>query len=439
MIGTISMIDNSPIYYKNRLIQIFRDHWEQFKLFHSELVDEGIEANVRKMIGCGLFSNGYAEYRCGCGHIKRVPFSCKSRFCLRCGKVYIDNWINKMKQTIFAKIEHRHIILTVPGSLWKYFHNKQMLKLLADCGARLIEEVVSICLKSKQIELGVISITQTAGRKSTWNPHLHLLVTEGGLDKHNHWHRFYYFDYQILRNNWRYILLTSLKRALIQDPEALKTIEEVFQKTESSGFIVRAKKEKVRKTDIIGYLIKYVASPPIALYRISGYDGEYVQYWYREHPTDRKVYAKVSAYEFIAQLIQHIPPKGLKLIRHYGLYARNKFKKAKELIDKAFGFVKAVSQEFFSLLNLNSFKDYRQRLQNSFGVDPFKCPKCGDELILYEVWHPKYGLVYDISRDENWKEASLNYVVEEETKTEQQERLIRRDSQLSLFEMRPAN
>ena len=431
------MMDNSPIYYKNRLIQIFRDHWEQFKLFRSELVDEDIEANVRKMMGCGLFSNGYAEYRCGCGHIKRVPFSCKSRFCLRCGKVYIDNWINKMKQTIFAKVEHRHIILTVPGSLWKYFHNKQMLKLLADCGARLIQEVCYICSKGKQIELGVISITQTAGRKSTWNPHLHLLVTEGGLDKHNHWHRFYYFDYQVLRNKWRYILLTSLKRALIQDPEALKTIEEVFQSTMSSGFIVRAKKEKVRKTDIIGYLIKYVASPPIALYRISGYDGEYVQYWYREHPTDRRVYAKVSAYEFIARLIQHIPPKGLKLIRHYGLYARNKFKKVKELIDKAFGFVKAVSREFFSLLSLNLSKDYRQRIRNSFGVDPFKCPKCGDELILYEVWHPKYGLVYDISRDENWKEESLSYVVEEETKTEQQARP--RDSQLSLFEMQPAN
>lgn len=430
-------IDNSPIYYKNRLIQIFRDHWEQFKLFHSELVDEDIEVNVRKMMGCGLFSNGYAEYRCGCGHIKRVPFSCKSRFCLRCGKVYTDNWINKMKQTIFAKVEHRHIILTVPGSLWKYFHNKQMLKLLADCGARLIQEVCYICSKGKQIELGVISITQTAGRKSTWNPHLHLLVTEGGMDKHNHWHRFYYFDYQILRNKWRYILLTSLKKALIQDPEALKTIEEVFQKTASFGFIARAKKEKVRKIDIIGYLIKYVASPPIALYRISGYDGEYVQYWYREHPTDRKVYAKVSAYEFIARLIQHIPPKGLKLIRHYGLYARNKFKKVKELIDKVFGFVKAVSQEFFSLLNLNLSKDYRQRIQNSFGVDPFKCPKCGDELILYEVWHPKYGLVYDISRDENWKEASLNYVVEEETKTGQQ--AWPRDSQLSLFEMRPTN
>lgn len=118
------------------------------------------------MMGCGLFSNGYAEYRCSCGYIKRVPFSCKSRFCLRCSKVYIDNWVAKMRQTIFAKVNHRHIILTVPCSLWKYFHNQTMLKLLADCGAELVKKTCLICLKGKKIGLGVILAAQTAGRKS---------------------------------------------------------------------------------------------------------------------------------------------------------------------------------------------------------------------------------------------------------------------------------
>ncbi len=433
-------MDNRPIYYKNRLIQIFRDHWGQFKAFNPGLVDENIEANVQKMMGCGLFSNGYLEYRCSCGHIKRVAFSCKSRFCLRCGKVYIDNWVTKMKQTIFAKVEHRHIILTMPSMLWKYFHNKQMLKLLADCGARVIKEVVSICLKGRQIELGVILMTQTAGRRSTWNPHLHLLVTEGGLDKYNRWQKFYYFDYNILRKKWMYILLTALKQVLRDNPEALKDIDAAFKQCSSFGFIARAKKEKVRKTDIIGYLIKYVASPPIALYRITDYDGEYVRYWYREHPTDRQVFTKVSAFEFIALLIQHIPAKGLKLIRHYGLYARVKFKQVKEIIDKIFRQVRGVSQEFFSFLRLSPSKDYRTRLQNSFGIDPFRCPICGNQLILYEIWHPEYGAVYNIVRDEYWREVDTDYVVEEERKTEQQqERFIQRDTQLSLFEMPLSN
>ena len=430
------MLNNQHIYYRNRLIQIFRDHWERFKEFHPEHVDEDIEVNVQKMLGCGLFKNGYAEYRCSCGYIKKVPFSCKSRFCLRCSKVYTDNWVARMKQTVLAKIEHRHIILTVPGSLWKYFHDGKMLKLLADSGAKLVQEVCCICSRGKKIELGTILITQTAGRRSTWNPHLHLLVTEGGLDKDNHWKKFYYFDYKILRKKWMYILLGALKKALNNDPEAMRLIEEVFEQRSETGLIARAKKEKVRKTDIIGYLIKYVASPPIALYRIAGYDGEYVRYWYREHPTDRQVFTKVNAYEFIAMLIQHIPPKGLKLIRHYGLYARCKVKKVREIVDKIFRFTKAISNEFISFLGTSSLSgDYRSRLQKSFGIDPFRCPKCGEELILYEVWHPKYGRVYDIFRDGKWVEERKD-VVEKESK---EQRPIRQNNQLFLFQMQASS
>jgi len=304
-----------------------------------------------------------------------------------------------------------------------------MLKLLADCGAELVKEVCLICLKGKKIELGVILVTQTAGRKSTWNPHLHLLVTEGGLDRNNNWVSFYYFDYNILRKKWMYILLTSLKKVLKDDPEALKLIEEAFQKNSSFGFIARARKERVRKTDIIGYLIKYVASPPIALYRITSYDGEYVRYWHREHPTDKQVFTTVSAYEFISRLIQHIPPKGLKLIRHYGLYARVKFKRVKEIIERIFRYVKTISQEFFSFLGSSLPTNYRERLEKSFGIDPFKCPRCGQELILYEVWHPQHGIVYSIFRDENWRD----YVVE--GKGTRRQRLPQQDSHLSLFEM----
>jgi hypothetical protein len=226
-----------------------------------------------------------------------------------------------------------------------------------------------------------------------------------------------------------YILLSALKKALSNDSEARKLIDEVYHLRASSGLIARAKKEKVRKTDIVGYLIKYVASPPIALYRITGYDGKNVQYWYREHPTDRQVKTSASAYEFIARLIQHIPPKGLKLIRHYGLYARVKFKKVKELIERIFRYVKSISQEFLSFLDSASPTNYRERLQSSFGIDPLRCPNCGQKLILYEVWHPKYGTVYSIFRDENW----IDYVVEKEKGQ------TRESGCVSLFEMQASN
>jgi len=71
------------------------------------------------------------------------------------------------------------VILTVPGSLWEYFHDPSLLNALAEAGVRTVKEVASLGSRKAEIEIGIIEVIQTAGRASTWNPHLHLLVTEG--------------------------------------------------------------------------------------------------------------------------------------------------------------------------------------------------------------------------------------------------------------------
>jgi len=77
--------------------------------------------------------------------------------------------------------------------------------------------------------------------------------------------------------------------------------------------------------------------------------------------------------------------------------------------------------------------NYQDRLKKSFNIDPFKCPHCGNKLILYEVWHPKHGTIYNIFRDERW----IDYVVEE--KRSENSKPIQQDSQLFLFEMPSSN
>ena len=60
---------------------------------------------------------GYIEYRClHCGqgtHV--VAMSCKSSLCLRCAKVYVDNWVTQVSQVLHEGVIYRHIILTVPA------------------------------------------------------------------------------------------------------------------------------------------------------------------------------------------------------------------------------------------------------------------------------------------------------------------------------------
>ena len=71
---------------------IFRDFWyiifTELSVIYSKPHWNSIVENVEKMIGCGDPSNGYAEYVCPqCGNKKKVPFTCKSRFCTSCGKI----------------------------------------------------------------------------------------------------------------------------------------------------------------------------------------------------------------------------------------------------------------------------------------------------------------------------------------------------------------
>jgi hypothetical protein len=60
---------------------------------------------------------GYVEYRClHCGQGKHlVSMSCKSSLCLRCAKVYVDNWVSQVSKVLHEGVIYRHIILTVPA------------------------------------------------------------------------------------------------------------------------------------------------------------------------------------------------------------------------------------------------------------------------------------------------------------------------------------
>jgi hypothetical protein len=40
-------------------------------------------------------------------------------------------------------------------------------------------------------------------------------------------------------------------------------------------------------------------------------------------------------------------------------------------------------------------RTYRERVIASTGRDPLRCARCGGEMMLWKVWHPRYGVIYD--------------------------------------------
>jgi hypothetical protein len=79
--------------------QIFADHWEPFQHANRRYQTAYYDGLVAKMLECGNPEKmGYLEYRClHCGQGKHlVSMSCKSSLCLRCAKVYTDNWVSQV-------------------------------------------------------------------------------------------------------------------------------------------------------------------------------------------------------------------------------------------------------------------------------------------------------------------------------------------------------
>ena len=114
---------------------------------------------------------------------------------------------------------------------------------------------------------------------------------------------------------------------------------------------------------------------------------------YEDHETGKTKLETLPVLQFIGRLIMHIPQKGYQMVKRYGLYARHikpVFRKAMELMRKA----KQLVFNFFS-----GRDTWRQRIISRFQKDPLLCPICGVEMELWFVWHPEYGVLYDIITD----------------------------------------
>jgi hypothetical protein len=130
--------------------------------------------------------------------------------------------------------------------------------------------------------------------------------------------------------------------------------------------------------------------------RIKNYDGNTVTFTYTPHDSDQLVTETVSAHEFIARLIIHIPDREFKMIRYYGFYssASKKRKWARRREPRLFAAEVRRAKD-------NQF--WYRKIWIAFHYDPLKCP-CGGHFELMYFYHPPpyknlLPLLPDTSRD----------------------------------------
>ena len=371
--------------------RIFREHWEGFKEANPRYAGNYYDGVIGKMLGCGDAANGFMAYRClHCGELKRVPFSCKSSFCLSCAKVYTEQWVEYINKALFRGMKYRHLVLTIPEELRKWFwEDARLLGQLMKAGHAFYEDVVSYWVK-ETVEVGSVVVLQTAGRSGSYNPHVHIICTSGGMYE-GKWKGFGYIDYHIMHRKWQYHLLRMLREE-VKTSSMAEAVDRCWEKY-PKGFVAYIEKGEVPEggRGLAYYLAKYVASPPISLRRILSYDGQKVTYWYNDHMTGRMAEEELDAKGFIARMVQHILPKGFQRVRYYGLHATCRASKVRDGLLTLLESRGKESRDTYTVTG----NGYRNRVKKSFGVDPLVCGRCGREMELEGVWHPNYGWIVD--------------------------------------------
>jgi hypothetical protein len=377
--------------------QVFTEHWEGFTRAHPRYQTRYYDGLVEQMLECGNPDKmGYIESRClRCGEgTHRVAMSCKSSLCLRCAKVYVDNWVSQVSTMLHEGVIYRHIVLTMPAMLRHTFYKraKDVLSPFIRCGVRCLDDVWSR-LSGQALKGGYIVVIQTHGRNGQYNPHLHIIATSGGWDAQGkQWRHLDYVPYRLLRKKWQWHLLTMLRQTV--KTKAITRLVDACYTRYREGFVTHVQKGDVpaRYQSLARYLAKYVVSAPISLRRIDRYDGQQVTYHYRSHTSERVEWETVAVYTFIGRMVQHVFPKGFQRIRYYGVQATKTFAKLKGLIQEALAKVKGIVSGAIQII---APLTYRQRYQQSTGRDPLRCPHCQAEMGVWKIWHPKYGVIYD--------------------------------------------
>jgi hypothetical protein len=351
---------------------IFEDNhnWDVFRLKQSANLRDIEIKEVNKMLSCKDESRSFFTYECeSCRTTITIHFGCNSRICTNCGKNHTDKWAKSLKKKLF-KVPHRHAVFTIPDVLWPIVsQNRSLHKVLMDAAIKAINDVISYRHRNGNLTAGAIVVLHPFSKNMSFNPHLHVLVTEGGFDKRGNFIRKKYISYNALRKTWQYHVLTQFKAELSGNKEFSKLVNQLF-KTYRNGFYVHAPEEsRITSSQRMGrYVARYIRHPAIANTRLYGYNGETVAFWYKDHNGD-KYYETMDVFDFIEALIQHIPDPNFKMIRYYGAYGRR-------VKGKFSGYLqRSLSQS--TLYDFNSIKNRWAPI----------CPNCGEKMTF--LWYEK--------------------------------------------------
>ena len=325
---------------------------------------------------CGTENLGYHVCTCKeCGEQYFGFNSCRNRHCPMCQSYAREKWIQK-ESSYLLDSRYFHIITTVPYELNEIFlHNP---KICYDILFKATSEaILQLCEDPKWLgaKVGITSILHTWGQTMEFHPHIHSIVTGGGL-KNNHWvpcKKDYLFKVQVLGSLFKSKFLYYLKHVhsnLILDDKLknMKAFNRFLEPLYNKTWITYIEPPKGKAENVVEYVGRYSFRVAISNERIKNIENGHITFEYKDYKDNSKIKdMTITADEFIRRFLLHVLPDNFTKIKHYGILTnRNKranIKFCRLLISRI------LSNKFLSTITRK--------------LHEFKCEKCGSTNFSY--------------------------------------------------------
>ena len=314
-----------------------------------------------------------------CAHEEPSYNSCRNRHCPKCQALDQARWLERRRERILP-VNYFHVVFTLPSELRPLAarHRKLVYDLLFKAGAQTLLQLGRDPKRLGAL-LGITAVLHTWTRDLRYHPHLHCVVTGGGLatdgERWNDSGGKFLFPVRVIGKLFRAKLIAGLERLHkrgelehgdLQDPQ--RAFAKLRKKLFAKRWVVYAKRPFAGPDQVFSYLGRYTHRVAISNRRLLSVTDDSVTIATRGDQT-----ATLHPREFIRRFLMHVLPKGFVKIRHYGLMASSNVKTrlqvARRLLEPR--------QKSDSGADGAPSKDWRELLEELTGIDPCACPACG--------------------------------------------------------------
>jgi hypothetical protein len=208
------------------------------------------------------------------------------------------------------------VTFTVPAQLRQIIrsHQKDLYPLLLRESAGALRDIARDH-KDLGAQIGLLAVLQTWTRDLRYHPHVHCVVPGGGLSPDRlRWVRpkreGYFLPQTVLARRFR----TRLRQALQQQHPQLYL--QIPRATWALDWVADVQPVGTGEA-ALKYLAAYVFRTAFSAERILADDGQTITFAYRDNQ-GRPGTVRLSPERFLHRFLQHVLPRGLQRIRHFG-------------------------------------------------------------------------------------------------------------------------